>query len=95
MRITGKTKIELTDVNTGVVETFEDKNIELNVGANNITIIVANKDGKTKSYSINILRKENGLDISSNTNLSMLDVDGYDIDFDPVEEFDDETDEND
>ena len=34
MRITGKTKIELTDVNTGVVETFEDKNMLTNAMGN-------------------------------------------------------------
>ena len=70
-------------IKNGVLERIEPKNILLNIGKNTIHIFVSNKYGKTKTYTINILRKENGLDIASDTSLSMLDIKGYNINFEP------------
>lgn len=67
----------------GISEKISSKDIKLEVGSNTIYIVVANHEGKTKTYSINILRKEDGLNISSDTKLRTLDVNGYDIKFDP------------
>lgn len=83
LALNGGDSITLYKKINGETKTISNENIKLDVGTNTITIIVANKDGKTKTYTINILRKENGLDISSDTKLSMLDVDGYNIEFDP------------
>jgi hypothetical protein len=51
-----------------------------NVGPNTITITVTN-GSKSKVYSVNIIRKEDGLGVSSDTTLSSLTVKGYTIDF--------------
>ena len=54
----------------------------LQVGNNLIEIEV--KNGKnTKVYSLHVIRKEYGLDISNSTKLSMLSIKDYDINFDP------------
>ena len=54
----------------------------LQVGNNLIEIEV--KNGKnTKVYSLHVIRKEYGLDISNSTKLSMLSIKNYDINFDP------------
>ena len=54
----------------------------LQVGNNLIEIEV--KNGKnTKIYSLHVIRKEYGLDISNSTKLSMLSIKDYDINFDP------------
>ena len=55
----------------------------LDVGENFIEIIVKNKDGKTSTYRITIIRKEMGLEISDDVNLKDLRVLGYDIKFKP------------
>lgn len=67
----------------GETKKIEMFNVDLNVGSNLITIIVSTKDGKARTYIVNVVRKENGLEISSDTALSMLGVDGYDIEFNP------------
>ena len=54
----------------------------LKVGANNLKITV--KNGKlTKTYTITVIRKEAGLEISDDVTLSSLTVKGYGIDFSP------------
>jgi len=54
----------------------------LKVGANNLKITV--KNGKlTKTYTITVIRKEAGLEISNDVTLSSLTVKGYGIDFSP------------
>ena len=54
----------------------------LQVGNNLIEIEV--KNGKnTKVYSLHVIRKEYGLDISNSTKLSMLSIKDYDTNFDP------------
>ena len=54
----------------------------LKVGANNLKITV--KNGKlTKTYTITVIRKEAGLEISNDVTLSSLTVKGYGIDFFP------------
>lgn len=54
----------------------------LKVGANNLKITV--KNGKqTKSYTVTVIRKEAGLEISNDVTLSSLTVKDYGIDFSP------------
>lgn len=54
----------------------------LKVGANNLKITV--KNGKlTKTYTVTVIRKEAGLEISNDVTLSSLTVKGYGIDFSP------------
>ena len=54
----------------------------LKVGANNLKITV--KNGKlTKTYTITVIRKEAGLEISNDVTLSSLTVKDYGIDFSP------------
>ena len=54
----------------------------LKVGANNLKITV--KNGKlTKTYTITVIRKEAGLEISNDVTLSSLTVKSYGIDFSP------------
>lgn len=77
----GGDSVMLYKLDNGVQEKIDFKNIELNVGNNTFMIIVSSKDNKSIIYNINIVRKENGLDISSNNELSLLDVKGYNIDF--------------
>ena len=55
---------------------------DLDVGDNQVEIVV--KNGKnTKVYNLNIIRKQEGLDVSNSTKLGMLSIKGYDINFDP------------
>lgn len=79
----GGDSVTLIRTNNGLSETINNKNIPLNIGDNNILIVVSNDEGVIKTYSVNIIRKENGLDVSSDTKLNMLSVDGYDIKFSP------------
>jgi len=67
----------------GDITKIDSKNVLLDVGNNYITIIVSTPSGKSRTTTLNIIRKENGLDISTDTSLSYLGVDGYDIDFTP------------
>lgn len=67
----------------GDINKIDSKNILLDVGNNYITIIVSTPNGKSKTTTLNIIRKENGLDVSADTALSYLGVNGYDIDFTP------------
>lgn len=54
----------------------------LGVGTNLVEIEV--KNGKnTKIYNLYIIRKGAGLDVSNSTNLSMLSIKGYNLNFDP------------
>ena len=54
----------------------------LKVGANNLKITV--KNGKlTKTYTVTVIRKEAGLEISNDVTLSSLTVKNYGIDFSP------------
>ena len=54
----------------------------LKVGANNLKITV--KNGKqTKTYTVTVIRKEAGLEISNDVTLSSLTVKDYGIDFSP------------
>lgn len=54
----------------------------LKVGANNLKITV--KNGKqTKSYTVTVIRKEAGLEISNDVTLSSLTIKDYGIDFSP------------
>ena len=54
----------------------------LKIGANNLKITV--KNGKlTKTYTITVIRKEAGLEISNDVTLSSLTVKDYGIDFSP------------
>lgn len=79
----GGDAISIYKTSNGNLEKIDSKNISLDVGNNNITIIVSTPDGFSKTYTLNIIRKENGLEVSSDTSLSYLGVDGYDIDFTP------------
>ena len=55
---------------------------DLNVGNNLVEITVTN--GKnSKIYNLNIIRKQEGLDVSDSTRLGMLSIKDYDINFDP------------
>lgn len=55
---------------------------DLDVGNNQVEITVTN--GKnSKIYNLNIIRKQEGLDISNSTKLGMLSIKGYNINFDP------------
>ena len=54
----------------------------LKIGANNLKITV--KNGKqTKSYTVTVIRKEAGLEISNDVTLSSLTIKDYGIDFSP------------
>lgn len=55
----------------------------LRVGENTATVTVTNTSGRSRTYTIKIIRKEDELGISSNTELSTLSVGGYDIKFKP------------
>ncbi len=79
----GGDSVTLYRYKNGEKETISNTNILLETGYNNIKIEVVNEEGKKNIYSLNILRKENGLNISSDTQLSMLSVDGYNINFEP------------
>jgi len=79
----GGDAIEIYKVINGKKEKTNAQNITLSIGDNLISIIVTTKEGKVRTYNINILRKEIGLTISDNTDLSMLTVGGYDIKFNP------------
>ena len=55
---------------------------DLDVGNNQVEIVVTN--GKnSKIYNLNIIRKQEGLDVSNSTKLGMLSIKGYNINFDP------------
>lgn len=55
---------------------------DLDVGNNQVEITVTN--GKnSKIYNLNIIRKQEGLDVSNSTKLGMLSIKGYNINFDP------------
>lgn len=79
----GGDSVSLYRTINGETKKIDMSNIELNIGSNLITIIVSTKDGKARTYTVNVVRKENGLEISSDTALSMLGVNGYDIEFNP------------
>ena len=57
-------------------------NTGLRVGNNLIEINVKNGN-KTKIYSLHVIRKESGLDISNSNRLSLLSIKNYDINFNP------------
>lgn len=55
----------------------------LRVGENTVTVTVTSTTGRSRTYTIKVIRKEDELGISSNTELSTLNVGGYDIKFKP------------
>ena len=55
-------------------------NLNLAVGNNTISITVTN-NGKTRLYTITVIRKEDGLGVSDDTTLGTLTVQGYNINF--------------
>ena len=59
-------------------------NLGLNVGNNLIEIEVENNNN-IRIYSLHVIRKESGLDISNSAKLSMLSVKNYKINFNPDE----------
>lgn len=63
-----------------IAEVEGDRGLE--VGANNLKITV--KNGKlTKTYTVTVIRKEAGLEISNDVTLSSLTIKNYGIDFSP------------
>ena len=57
-------------------------NLGLSVGNNLIEIEVKN-DNKVKVYSLHVIRKESGLDISNSAKLGLLSIKNYNINFNP------------
>lgn len=55
----------------------------LRVGENTVTVSVTGTNGRTRTYTIVVIRKEDELGLSSNTELSTLSIGGYDIKFRP------------
>lgn len=55
----------------------------LKVGENTVTVTVTSTTGRSRTYTIKVIRKEDELGISSNTELATLNVGGYDIKFKP------------
>lgn len=87
-------KYNLKDDSSRVIITYKKKSdseykvvnnvgLPLDVGENFVEIKVINSDRVTSYYRFTIIRKEFGLDISSDTNLKELKVLGYDIKFNP------------
>ena len=58
--------------------------ISLKVGLNTINIVVSAEDGTKKTYVLKVTRLEKDTTKTSNTNLSSLEVTGYDLIFDPA-----------
>lgn len=83
LALNGGDAVTIYKNNQGVEEIVNPSNVELSPGYNNFIIKVSSKSGKVNKYYLNILRNETGLDVSSETKLSMLSIDGYDIKFNP------------
>lgn len=56
----------------------------LQIGANKIEVVVTAENGETKTYTINVIRKEEGLVISTDSTLSTLQIRGEKINFSPT-----------
>ena len=56
-------------------------NDNLQIGENRVQIIVTANDTTTKTYEINVIRKNKDSDLSSNNNISKLNIKNYDIKF--------------
>ena len=65
----GKAKFEITG------------NEELKVGENTITIKVTAEDGSEREYKIEVIRKEQNANLSSNSKLKSLTIKDYNINF--------------
>ncbi len=73
-------KIDITaEVNNDKAKLTIPSDLSLKVGNNNFTIVVEAEDGTKSEYKINVKRLDRVL--SSNTNLSKLVIDGYNINF--------------
>lgn len=73
-------KLDITaEVNNDKAKVTIPSDLSLKVGNNSFTIVVEAEDGTKKEYKINIKRLERVL--SSNTNLSKLEIKGYNIKF--------------
>ncbi len=56
----------------------------LQVGTNKVTVVVTAENGTTKTYTINIIRKEEGLAVSTDSTLSDLQIGSKNIHFSPT-----------
>lgn len=54
------------------------------MGANTVEVIVTAENGTTKTYTINIIKKEEGLAVSSDSTLSTLQIRGERLNFSPI-----------
>ena len=68
----------------------EDENATVNVGnntglkvGNNLIQIEVKNNNKTRIYSLHVIRKESGLDISNSSRLGTLSIKNYNIEFSP------------
>ncbi len=68
----------------------EDENATVNVGnntglkvGNNLIQIEVKNNNKTRIYSLHVIRKESGLDISNSARLGTLSIKNYNIEFNP------------
>lgn len=68
----------------------EDENATVNVGnntglkvGNNLIQIEVKNNNKTRIYSLHVIRKESGLDISNSARLGTLSIKNYNIEFSP------------
>ena len=68
----------------------EDENATVNVGnntglkvGNNLIQIEVKNNNKTRIYSLHVIRKESGLDISNSSRLGTLSIKNYNIEFNP------------
>lgn len=59
-----------------------DGNKNLKVGSNVITIKVISEDNQTKIYTIKVERKEENQKLSSNANISNIEINNYSLNFD-------------
>ncbi len=57
---------------------------DLQIGSNKIETIVTAESGETQTYTINVIRKEAGYAISTDSTLSTLNIAGEKISFDPL-----------
>jgi hypothetical protein len=61
-----------------------NKAASLQMGSNKIEVVVTAENGETKTYTINVIRKEAGLAISTDSTLSTLQIKGENISFSPT-----------
>jgi len=56
----------------------------LQVGTNKVEVVVTAENGTTKTYTINVIRKEEGLIVSTDSTLSDLQISGKNVNFSPT-----------